>query len=107
MAELFRAKVPPILEKEGLVDNAFIAMIMKWRHTSGFSSELGTNHTIISSPCLLVVWPEKLLLLTYNFRLAFRTRREIVAAITSGLKGFVIYSSMPAARHLCWSPLMV
>ncbi len=37
LAELFRAKVLVMLEKEGLIDNAFIVMIMKWRHTSGFS----------------------------------------------------------------------
>jgi hypothetical protein len=37
LAELFRANVLAMLKKEGLIDNAFIAMIMKWRHTSGFS----------------------------------------------------------------------
>jgi hypothetical protein len=37
LAELFRANVLAMLKKEGLIDDAFIAMIMKWRHTSGFS----------------------------------------------------------------------
>jgi hypothetical protein len=35
-AELFRAYVLKILKKEGLIDDAFIKMIMKWRHNSGF-----------------------------------------------------------------------
>ncbi len=37
LAELFRANVLSMLKKEGLIDDAFISMIMKWRHTSGFS----------------------------------------------------------------------
>ncbi len=37
LAELFRANVLSMLKKEGLIDDAFVAMIMKWRHTSGFS----------------------------------------------------------------------
>jgi len=36
-AELFRANVLSMLKEEGLIDDAFITMIMKWRHTSGFS----------------------------------------------------------------------
>jgi hypothetical protein len=37
LAELFRAHVLKMLKKKGLIDDAFISMIMKWRHTSGFS----------------------------------------------------------------------
>jgi hypothetical protein len=37
LAEIFRASVLKMLKKEGLVDDTFIAMILKWRHTSGFS----------------------------------------------------------------------
>lgn len=37
-AELFRAYVLKMLKKEGLIDDAFIKMIMKWRHNSGFSA---------------------------------------------------------------------
>ncbi|MCB2182707.1 MAG: transposase zinc-binding domain-containing protein [Desulfobulbaceae bacterium] len=37
LVELFRAEVLKMLQKEGLIDDAFIAMIMKWRFTSGFS----------------------------------------------------------------------
>ena len=36
LAELFRANVLAMRNKEGLIDDAFIAMIMKWRHTSEF-----------------------------------------------------------------------
>ena len=37
LREIFRTLVLKMLKKEGLIDNAFIKMIMKWRHTSGFS----------------------------------------------------------------------
>jgi len=37
LAELFRASVLKMLKKEGLIDDAFITMIMKWCHNSGFS----------------------------------------------------------------------
>jgi hypothetical protein len=37
LAELFRTHVLKMLKKGGLIDDAFITMIMKWRHTSGFS----------------------------------------------------------------------
>lgn len=37
LGELFRACVLKMLEKEGLIDDAFIKMIMAWRHNSGFS----------------------------------------------------------------------
>jgi len=37
LAELFRANLLAMLKKEGLIDDKFIAMIMKWRHNSGFS----------------------------------------------------------------------
>lgn len=37
LQEIFRARVLRMLRKEGLVDDAFIRMIMQWRHTSGFS----------------------------------------------------------------------
>ncbi len=37
LRELFRAYVLKMLKKEGLIDDAFKTMIMKWRHTSGFS----------------------------------------------------------------------
>ena len=37
LAELFRAKVLALLKRVGLIDDFFSDMIMKWRHTSGFS----------------------------------------------------------------------
>ena len=37
LREIFRANVLAMLKKEGLIDDDFIRMIMKWRHTSGFS----------------------------------------------------------------------
>jgi hypothetical protein len=37
LTELFRAHVLKMLKKEGLIDDTFIEMILKWRHTSGFS----------------------------------------------------------------------
>jgi hypothetical protein len=37
LAELFRASVLTMLKKEGLVDDTFISMLMKWWHNSGFS----------------------------------------------------------------------
>ena len=37
LAELFRANVLSMLKKEGLIDDDFVTMIMKWRYTSGFS----------------------------------------------------------------------
>jgi hypothetical protein len=37
LAELFRPHVLKMLKKKGLIDDAFISMIMKWRHTSAFS----------------------------------------------------------------------
>ncbi len=37
LAELFRASVLKMLQKEGRIDDAFIKMIMAWRHNSGFS----------------------------------------------------------------------
>jgi hypothetical protein len=37
LTELFRARVLKMLKKEGLIDDAFITMIMKWQHTSGFN----------------------------------------------------------------------
>jgi hypothetical protein len=43
LAELFRAEVLKMLKKEDLVDDKFIAMILKWRHTSGFSVDKGVR----------------------------------------------------------------
>ena len=43
LAELFRAGVLSMLQKEELIDDGFIAMIMKWRHTSGFSVDNSVN----------------------------------------------------------------
>ena len=37
LKELFRACVLKMLKKEGLIDDAFIEMILAWRRTSGFS----------------------------------------------------------------------
>lgn len=37
LRELFRGHLLKMLKKEGLIDDAFIIMIMKWRHTSGFN----------------------------------------------------------------------
>ena len=41
LKELFRAYVLSMLKREGLIDDTFIAKIMKWRHTSGFSAHNG------------------------------------------------------------------
>ena len=35
--ELFRARVLAMLKREGLIGDTFIANLMKWRHTPGFS----------------------------------------------------------------------
>ena len=37
LRELFRAHVLKMLKKEGLIDDAFIKMLMSWRHVSGFN----------------------------------------------------------------------
>ncbi len=37
LRELFRAHVLKMLKKKGLIDDAFINMLMSWRHVSGFS----------------------------------------------------------------------
>lgn len=37
LAELFRASVLKMLQKEGRIDDSFIKIIMAWRHNSGFS----------------------------------------------------------------------
>lgn len=37
LREIFRALVLKMLKKEGLIDDDFIRMIMKWQHTSGFN----------------------------------------------------------------------
>ena len=37
LTELFRVRVLAMLKMERLIDDTFIANIMKWRHTSGFS----------------------------------------------------------------------
>ncbi|MCP3955925.1 MAG: transposase, partial [Desulfobacterales bacterium] len=37
LRELFRVYVLKMLKKEGLIDDSFVQMILKWRHTSGFS----------------------------------------------------------------------
>ena len=37
LTELFRARVLAMLKREGLIGDTFIANLMKWRHTSGFS----------------------------------------------------------------------
>jgi len=39
LAELFRASMLKMLQKEGRIDDAFIRMIMAWQHNSGFSRE--------------------------------------------------------------------
>ena len=43
LGELFRAEVLKMLKKEGLIDDRFITMIMKWRYTSGFSVDNGVR----------------------------------------------------------------
>lgn len=43
LAEIFRARLLKMLKKEGLIDDGFIDMIMKWRHTSGFSVHNGVR----------------------------------------------------------------
>lgn len=37
LAELYRASVLKMLQKEGRIDDTFIKMILAWRHNSGFS----------------------------------------------------------------------
>jgi Putative transposase len=37
LAELFRARLLKLLVKEGVIDDSFVAMLMKWKHTSGFN----------------------------------------------------------------------
>jgi len=37
LAELFRARLLKLLVKEGVIDESFVAMLMKWNHTSGFN----------------------------------------------------------------------
>lgn len=37
LAELFRAMLLKLLVKEGVIDDSFVAMLMKWNHTSGFN----------------------------------------------------------------------
>ena len=43
LRELFRAHVLKMLKNEGLIDDTFIEMIMKWRHTSGFNVHNGVR----------------------------------------------------------------
>jgi len=38
LRELFRAHVLKMLKKEGLIDDAFIKMLMSWQHVSGFNA---------------------------------------------------------------------
>jgi Putative transposase/Transposase zinc-binding domain len=37
LAELFRARLLKLLVKEGVIDDSLVAMLMKWKHTSGFN----------------------------------------------------------------------
>ena len=37
LAELFRARLLKLLVKEVVIDDSFVAMLMKWNHTSGFN----------------------------------------------------------------------
>ena len=37
LAELFRARLLRLMVKEGVIDDSFVAMLMKWNHTSGFN----------------------------------------------------------------------
>ena len=37
LRELFRAHVLKMLKKEGIIDDAFVKMLMGWRHVSGFN----------------------------------------------------------------------
>ncbi len=37
LRELFRSQVLKMLRKEGLIDDAFIKMLMSWQHVSGFN----------------------------------------------------------------------
>jgi hypothetical protein len=37
LAELFRSSLLTLLVKEGVIDDSFVAMLMKWNHTSGFN----------------------------------------------------------------------
>jgi hypothetical protein len=45
LAGIFRANVLSMLKKEGKIDDAFIRMLMGWRHTSGFSVDNGVRIT--------------------------------------------------------------
>jgi len=40
LAEVLRANLLIMHKKEGLIDEDFIRMIMKWRHTSGFKTSI-------------------------------------------------------------------
>ena len=86
LAELFRANVLTMLKRNELIDDQFIAMIMKWRHTSGFSvdnsvciardDEVGVTNLaqyIIRSPFSISKNKK-------NFK--FFTAEEFIAAIT-------------------------
>ena len=37
LAALFRARLLKMLVKEGVIDESFVSMLMKWNHTSGFN----------------------------------------------------------------------
>lgn len=37
LAELFLARLLKLLVKERVIDDSFVAMLMKWKHTSGFN----------------------------------------------------------------------
>jgi hypothetical protein len=43
LQEMFRAAVLKMLKKEGRIDDAFIRMLMKWRHVSGFNIHNGVK----------------------------------------------------------------
>ncbi|MEJ2689318.1 MAG: transposase [Deltaproteobacteria bacterium] len=43
LAEIFRARVLKMLQKEGLIDDRFVKMILGWRHVSGFSVHNGVR----------------------------------------------------------------
>jgi hypothetical protein len=54
------ADVLKMLNKEGLIDDKFIVMILKWRHTSGFSIGNGVSPgTIMMGRPLSVIYHQK------------------------------------------------
>ena len=72
LAELFRARLLRMLVKEGAIDESFVAMLMKWNHTSGFNVnnsvriEKGDQAGLTNLAQYIIRNPFSLAKLTYN-----------------------------------------